>query len=202
MYPFIRFVLASNRRPRPLLNVRSYVAGNHAGALALAARALNVPCHLVMPHDSARPKLATARAAKAHITLCEPTAPARSAALAKVQATTGAAFVPPYDAVNTILGQGTVFLEMEEQAREDGWGNLACVVVPVGGGGLLAGMGVAAHGTGVRVFGAGEHLSSSPLRVCISCSPRNAHRAERSGRLLSRHSRRRARPRILARNHR
>ena len=86
----------------------------------------------------------------AEITFCEPNAPARAATLAAVQAQTGATFVPPYDAANTILGQGTALLELIEQAPTP----LAAVVAPVGGGGLLAGTALAADGTGVRVFGA------------------------------------------------
>ena len=67
-----------------------------------------------------------------------------------MRARTGAFFVPPYDAAHTILGQGTALLEVLEQAPE----KPAAVVVPVGGGGLLAGTALAAEGTGVRVFGA------------------------------------------------
>lgn len=70
--------------------------------------------------------------------------------MAAVQKRTGATFIPPYDAVNTILGQGTALLELIEQAPEP----LAAVVAPVGGGGLLAGTAIAADGTNVRVFGA------------------------------------------------
>lgn len=66
-----------------------------------------------------------------------------------MQARTGATFIPPYDAVNTILGQGTAFLELVEQAPEP----LAAVITPVGGGGLLAGTALAAEGTGIRIFG-------------------------------------------------
>ncbi|TCD62955.1 hypothetical protein EIP91_006186 [Steccherinum ochraceum] len=86
----------------------------------------------------------------AEITFCEPNAPARAAMLATVQERTGATFIPPYDAVNTILGQGTALLELLEQVPEP----LAAVVAPVGGGGLLAGTALAAEGSGVRVFGA------------------------------------------------
>ena len=70
--------------------------------------------------------------------------------LAAVQARTGATFIPPYDSVNTILGQGTALVELVEQIPE----KLAAVVAPVGGGGLLAGTALAADGTGIRVFGA------------------------------------------------
>ena len=90
------------------------------------------------------------RAYGASITFCEPNAPARAATLAEVQAKTGATFIPPYDAVNTILGQGTAALELLAQAPEP----LAAIVAPVGGGGLLAGTALAAEGTGCKVFGA------------------------------------------------
>lgn len=102
------------------------------------------------PENSSRPKIEAVRSYGAEITFCEPTAQARASALASVQERTGATFVPPYDAVNTILGQGTALLELLEQATEP----LAAVIVPVGGGGLLAGTALAAEGTGVRVFGA------------------------------------------------
>ncbi len=67
-----------------------------------------------------------------------------------MQAQTGTTFIPPYDAVNTILGQGTACLELLEQSPEP----LAAVVAPVRGGGLLAGTALAADRTGTRVFGA------------------------------------------------
>ncbi|PCH40731.1 tryptophan synthase beta subunit-like PLP-dependent enzyme [Wolfiporia cocos MD-104 SS10] len=132
------------------LTAEELARGNHAGALALAARERGVKCYVVMPDNSAAPKIAAVRAYGAEITFCAPSAPARAAALAAVQARTGATFVPPYDAANTILGQGTALLELLGQAPEP----LAAVVAPVGGGGLLAGTALAAEGTGVRVFGA------------------------------------------------
>ncbi|KAL7282745.1 hypothetical protein ACG7TL_004220 [Trametes sanguinea] len=130
--------------------VCTHSSGNHAGALALAAKERGVKCYVVMPNNSAQPKIDAVRAYGASITFCEPNATARARTLASVQAETGATFVPPYDAVNTILGQGTALLELLEQAPEP----LAAVVAPVGGGGLLAGTALAAEGTGVCVFGA------------------------------------------------
>ena len=67
-----------------------------------------------------------------------------------MQERTGATFIPPYDAINTILGQGTALLELVNQVPEQ----LAAIIAPVGGGGLLAGTALAADGTGIRVFGA------------------------------------------------
>ncbi|KAI0751171.1 tryptophan synthase beta subunit-like PLP-dependent enzyme [Daedaleopsis nitida] len=130
--------------------VCTHSSGNHAGALALAAKQRGVKCYVVMPDNSAQPKIDAVRGYGAEITFCAPNAPARAATLAAVQAQTGASFVPPYDAANTILGQGTALLELAAQAPEP----LAAVVAPVGGGGLLAGTALAADGTGIRVFGA------------------------------------------------
>lgn len=108
-----------------------------------------------MPSNSAPPKILASRAYGAHITFCDPTSIARSTTCAKVQRETGAVFVPPYDSVRTILGQGTIWLEIERQVREMGWGleELGAVVVPVGGGGLLAGVCLAVEGK-IPVFGA------------------------------------------------
>ncbi|KAI0782580.1 tryptophan synthase beta subunit-like PLP-dependent enzyme [Abortiporus biennis] len=130
--------------------VCTHSSGNHAGALALAAKLKGTKCYVVMPSNSAQPKVDAVRSYDAEITFCEPNAPARAATLAQVQARTGAIFIPPYDAVNTILGQGTALLELLEQVPEP----LAAVIAPVGGGGLLAGTALAAEGTGIRVFGA------------------------------------------------
>ncbi|EMD40324.1 hypothetical protein CERSUDRAFT_148245 [Gelatoporia subvermispora B] len=130
--------------------VCTHSSGNHAGALALAARDRGAKCYVVMPNNSSRPKIEAVQAYGAEITFCEPTASARASTLASVQARTGATFVPPYDAVNTILGQGTALIELLEQVPEP----LAAVIAPVGGGGLLAGTALAADGTQVRVFGA------------------------------------------------
>ena len=104
----------------------------------------------MQPKNSSRPKIDAVSSYGALLQFCEPTAQARAEALAHIQELTGATFIPPYDAVNTILGQGTAFLELLDQAPEP----LAAVIAPVGGGGLLAGTALAAEGTGVRVFGA------------------------------------------------
>lgn len=172
-----------HRLPHPTPRLPS--TGNHAGCLALAASLLSIPAHIVMPSNSSRVKLAATAGYGAHVTLCEPSAASRRLLLEEVQARTGAVFVPPYDAVNTILGQGTVWLEMEQQSKEGGWGALGAVVVPVGGGGLLSGVALAAKGTGVRVFGAGELLwfiifsssgvgGSSSRRFFVSKEPKGA----------------------------
>ena len=93
------------------------------------------------PLDSSQPKIDAVLSYGAEITFCEPNARARADTLASIQARTGATFIPPYDAINTILGQGTACLELLEQSPEP----LAAVVAPVGGGGLLAGSALAAY---------------------------------------------------------
>lgn len=104
------------------------------------------------PSNSSTPKINAVLSYGAEITFCEPNARARADTLAAVQARTGATFIPPYDAVNTILGQGTACLELIEQSPVP----LAAVVAPVGGGGLLAGTALAADtlNSGIRIFGA------------------------------------------------
>lgn len=117
-----------------------------------------------MPSNSSLAKITAARAYGAQITFCEPNARARQAKLEEVQKETGAVFVPPYDAERTIVGQGTVWLEVEKQVEELGikMEEVGAVVVPVGGGGLLAGVCIAAEQSGVPVYGAGTWLSRFP----------------------------------------
>ncbi len=128
--------------------VACHSSGNHAQALALAARIRGVAAHVVMPEGSSAAKRAAAVAYGARIVVCEPTLAAREATLAEVLTATGAVEIHPYDDDGVIAGQGTAALELLEDA-----GPLDVIVVPVGGGGLLAGtaLAVAAHGHGAQV---------------------------------------------------
>jgi threonine dehydratase/serine racemase len=114
--------------------VATHSSGNHAAALALAARLRGVPAYIVMPSNSPAVKRAAVEGYGGRITFCEPTLAAREAALRDVVAETGAAFVHPYDNPYVIAGQGTAALELFEEAP-----NLDTVVIPVGGGGLMSG---------------------------------------------------------------
>jgi threonine dehydratase len=123
--------LPLERRARGLVTVS---AGNHAQAVAWAARAVGVPCTVVMPADAPRSKTdavigygATIVAHADRATLFD--------RLREEEARTGAAFVHPFDDPAGIAGAGTVGLEILEQLPE-----VECVVVPIGGGGLLAGV--------------------------------------------------------------
>jgi threonine dehydratase len=121
-------------------------SGNHGAALALAARLRGIPCHVVVPRNAPAVKLEAIRAFGAAITPCEPNMAARNAACAELQSRTGAELVHPFDDARVIAGQGTATLELLEQA-----GALDAIVAPVGGGGLLSGTALAAHGIDPRV---------------------------------------------------
>jgi threonine dehydratase len=115
--------------------VAAHSSGNHAAAVARAARLRGIPCFIVMPHNVRQNKLANVRRFGAEITFCEDSAEARDAATAEAIARTGATLVHPYDSARTVAGQGTVALELLEQVPD-----LDAVLVPVGGGGLTAGV--------------------------------------------------------------
>ena len=115
--------------------VVTHSSGNHAAALARAATIRGIEAHIVMPHDSRPNKLAAVRAFGVTPVLCEPDADSRRTAAEKIEKETGATLVHPYNDPAIMAGQGTVVLEILEQADE-----IDTVVVPVGGGGLLSGV--------------------------------------------------------------
>ncbi|MGZ0173232.1 MAG: pyridoxal-phosphate dependent enzyme [Planctomycetales bacterium] len=136
--------------------VVTHSSGNHAQALALAARMRGVPAYIVMPSTAPGVKKAAVEGYGAEVIVCEPTLAARESTADEVQARTGATFIHPYDNDDVIAGQGTAMLELYDQVAELG-ATLDGVVTPVGGGGLLAGTCIAAGGldSSIRVF-AGE----------------------------------------------
>ena len=121
--------------------VATHSSGNHGQALAYAARERTFPCHVVMPHNAPRAKIAAVEKFGAHITLCEPTLAARENMLANIVAQNGATIIPPYNHVDVIAGQGTMALEILEDLED-----VDAIVVPVGGGGLISGIAIAAKG--------------------------------------------------------
>lgn len=129
--------------------VVTHSSGNHAAALALAARNAGIPAWVVMPRNAPPPKVESVRRHGGEIVFCEPTLEARERTCAEVGARTGATLVHPYDDHAVIAGQGTATLEFHEQV-----GSLDAVVVPVGGGGLLAGTSVVGRALGIEVYGA------------------------------------------------
>jgi threonine dehydratase len=120
--------------------VATHSSGNHAGALARAARRRGIPAYIVMPDNTPLSKRAAVEREGAAITLCEPTQAARERAAAEVLAATGAVLVHPYDDLAVMAGQGTVAVELLGQVAD-----LDVLLVPVSGGGLLSGIAVAAR---------------------------------------------------------
>ncbi len=131
--------------------VVTHSSGNHAQALALAARVRGVSAHVVMPRTASPVKVAAVEGYGGRVVLCEPTLPDRERAAAAVVEATGGTLIPPFEHPDVIAGQGTAALELLEDAPD-----LDAVVAPVGGGGLLGGCCVAAQGLkpGILVFGA------------------------------------------------
>jgi len=131
--------------------VATHSSGNHAAALARAARLRSIPAHIVMPSNAPKTKIESVRRNGGRIIFCEPNVVAREAACAQVIAETGARLIHPYNDYAVMAGQGTATLEFLEQAAE-----LDLIIVPVGGGGLLCGTAVAAKGVrpDIRVIAA------------------------------------------------
>jgi threonine dehydratase/serine racemase len=131
--------------------VVTHSSGNHAQALALAARVRGIPAYIVMPRTAPMVKRAAVEGYGGIVTLCEPTLAAREQTAAEVVAKTGGTLIPPFDHPDVIAGQGTAALELLEDVPD-----LDAVVSPVGGGGLLSGFCVASRGINpsIRVFGA------------------------------------------------
>jgi threonine dehydratase len=145
--------------------VATHSSGNHAAALARAARLRGIPAYIVMPDNTPLTKRAAVERQGAHITWCEPTLAARERTAAEVIARTGATMVHPYDDLSVMAGQATVGVELLEQVPD-----LDVVLAPVSGGGLLGGIAVAAKTMrpAVRVVGvepAGADDAARSLRA-------------------------------------
>ena len=142
------FSLSANEAAR---GVVAHSSGNHAQALALAARLRGIPAYIVMPDNAPSVKKAAVAGYGGIITLCEPTLAARESTQAQVVADTGATVVHPYNNEHVIAGQGTAALELLHDIP-----NLNVILAPVGGGGLLSGTAIAATEVTprIRVIGA------------------------------------------------
>ena len=149
--------------------VATHSSGNHAQALALAARLRGIPAHIVMPDNSPKVKVEAVRGYGGRIVFCRPTQAERERALAEVVRDTGAAFVHPYDDSRVIAGQATAARELLAEVQ-----GLDLLVAPVGGGGLASGTALAAR-----------YLS--PATRVVAAEPAGADDARRSlreGRIL------------------
>jgi threonine dehydratase len=118
--------------------VATHSSGNHGAALAAAAAARGFSADIVMPDGSVSDKVEAVRAYGGNVHFCAPTQAAREAGLAKL-VDAGSVPIPPYDHDDVIAGQGTCAVEL--LAQEPG---IDDIIAPIGGGGLLAGLTLAA----------------------------------------------------------
>jgi len=130
--------------------VVAFSSGNHAIAVATAARHAGARATIVMPEDAPRTKLETTRALGAHIVTYDRLRASREAIAARIREETGAVLVPPYDHPMIMAGQGTAGLELLEDVPD-----LEALIAPVGGGGLLSGCATIARALrpSIRLFG-------------------------------------------------
>ncbi|WP_159070756.1 pyridoxal-phosphate dependent enzyme, partial [Achromobacter xylosoxidans] len=112
----------------------AFSGGNHAQGIALAGRMLDIPVTVVMPRDAAASKMEATRACGARIVLYDRRADDREAIARRLSESDGLTLVPPYDHADVIAGQGTATLELLQET-----GPLDALLLPQGGGGLLAG---------------------------------------------------------------
>ena len=129
--------------------VVTHSSGNHAQAIALAARLRGIRADIVMPKNSSQVKVRAVEGYGAHVHLCE--AKDRDTLAKSIAAERGATMIPPYNHADIIAGQGTSALELLTEVSD-----LDAVIAPVGGGGLISGTAIAAHGinSNIKVFGA------------------------------------------------
>jgi threonine dehydratase len=114
--------------------VATHSSGNHAAAVALAARLRGIQAHIVMPDNAPGVKKAAVAGYGGTIVYCAPTLAARESTLERVVHETGATFIHPYNDARVIAGQGTAALELLTDVSD-----LDVIMAPVGGGGLLSG---------------------------------------------------------------
>ena len=119
--------------------VVAFSSGNHAQGVALAAKTLGIQATIVMPENSVATKVAATRGYGAEVVQGGVTAATRDTVAREIAERTGAAVIPPFDDERIIAGAGTVGLEIVEE-----WPDVDAIVVPLGGGGLLAGIALAA----------------------------------------------------------
>jgi threonine dehydratase len=141
----------------------THSSGNHAAAVALAARERGVPAHVVVPNDAPVVKIAAARRYGANLHLCPPGLDAREAAVRGLLEQTGGHLVHPYDDPRVIAGQGTCAREFLADVP-----SLATIVAPVSGGGLMSGTCIAAASAGVRLVGCEPALADDAARSLAS----------------------------------
>jgi len=134
--------------------VVAHSSGNHAQALAYAARAFGIPCVIVMPDVAPKVKIAATAALGAEIVMAPP--PERNTISTAIARERNMSLIPPFDHPDVIAGQGTIGLEIVADLPD-----VACVLVPIGGGGLASGIAVAVKALrpGTAVIGVEPELA-------------------------------------------
>ncbi|TXF91819.1 threonine/serine dehydratase [Neolewinella aurantiaca] len=147
----------------------THSSGNHAQAVAMAAKKLGVPAYIVMPHDAPKVKIAAVEGYGAQISYCVNTPKDRQEALDKVVEKTGAAFIHPFDDYGVIAGQATAAMELIEDTPGI---VLDLILAPVGGGGLMAGTALASRYFSVQAeaWGAEPHNVDDAARSLVQGS--------------------------------
>jgi Threonine dehydratase len=137
------------REPRPI-GLIAVSSGNHAQAVALAARTVGIPAVILIPADANPAKVAATRALGAEVIQESITSANREQRLREVMAERGFSLVHPFNDWEVIHGQGTAALEMLEDEPD-----LQVIAAPVGGGGLVSGTAIAAksHNAAIKVIG-------------------------------------------------
>jgi len=152
--------------------VITYSSGNHAQAVALVGRMLNIQTTIVMPNDAPETKRAATEDYGAKIVEYDPENTTREAVAESLQAEKGFMMIPPFDHLDVIAGQGTAALELFEDV-----GHLDTLLVPCGGGGLLSGSAIAAKNMNpdCRVIGIEPELADDATK---SFYTRKLHRVK------------------------
>jgi len=156
--------LMERERPRGVIAVSS---GNHAQAVALAARTVGVPALILIPEDANPAKVAATRALGAEVIQQGITFANREERLLEVMAERGYTLVHPFDDWDVIHGQGTAVRELLEDAPD-----LEVIVTPVGGGGLFSGSAISArsHNPDIKVIGVEPEEADDAYRTWKSGS--------------------------------
>lgn len=142
------YALSDNDARRGIV---THSSGNHAAAVSWAASLRNIPAHIVIPNNAPQAKLASVRRYGGKIVLCDPAMEAREAVTHRIRTETGAVLVHAYNDFLVMAGQATTGIELLEDVPD-----LDAIVCPIGGGGHLGGIAVAAKTikSNIRIIGA------------------------------------------------
>jgi threonine dehydratase len=145
--------------------ITTHSSGNHAQAVALAAKNSGFHAKIVMPSNAPEVKVKAVKGYGAEIILCEPTLAAREQSVHEIIEQDGYQFIHPYDNWEVIMGQASCAKELYQQVER-----VDCLLVPIGGGGLMAGSILSTQ-------------SFSPSTKVIGCEPEGADDAYQSWKL-------------------